>query len=123
MHPPANLFEFERSGDRLVVRPITNLGEFEFGHINVEATKLLEFLDQHGLRNVEMDFHRCEYFGSSAVGALIRIANAVRERGGEMVLSNLSQCEREILEVLHLQNYWTIKGSTNATTASSSRDV
>lgn len=111
MHPPASLFEFERLSDTLIVRPITNLGEFEFGHINAEATKLLELLDEFGIRNVEMDFHCCEYFGSSAVGALIRIANAVRERGGEMVLSNLSPCEQEILEVLHLQNYWTIKSS------------
>ena len=61
-----------------------------------------------------MDFHRCAYFGSSAVSALIRIAKTVRERGGEMVLSNLSKCEREVLDVLHLGELWTIKSSTTA---------
>ncbi len=117
MHSPTELLEFERSGDTLIARPVANLGEFEFGQINLAATKLLELLTDSGARNVEIDFHRCEYFGSSAVGALIRIANVVRERGGEMVLSNLSACEREILEVLHLENFWRIKGSTTAASA------
>lgn len=117
MFPSLKMFEFEKSGDTLVVRPVANLGEFEFGQINLEASKLLEVLDESGLCNVEIDFHHCAYFGSSAVGGLIRIAQAVRERGGEMVLSNLSACEHEILHVLHLENYWTIKSSPTATLA------
>ncbi len=115
MHPPVDLLEFEKSGDTLIVRPVANLGEFEFEHIETEVSGLLKLLDDAGIRNVVVDFHRCAYFGSSAVSALIRMARAVRERGGEMVLSNLSKCEREVLDVLHLGDLWTIKCSTMAT--------
>ena len=116
MHPPVDLFEHEQSGDTLTIRPVANLGEFEFEHIEAEVTGLLKLLDDTDIRNVVVDFHRCAYFGSSAVSALIRIAHAVRERGGEMVLSNLSKCEREVLDVLHLGELWTIKSSTNSST-------
>ena len=115
MHPPVDLLELETSGETLVVRPVANLGEFEFEHIETEVTRLLKLLDDAEIRNVVVDFHRCAYFGSSAVSALIRIAQTVRERGGEMVLSNLSKCEREVLDVLHLGEQWTIKSSTTAT--------
>ena len=116
MHPPVDLFEHERLGSTLVVRPVANLGEFEFEHIEAEVTGLLKLLDDTDIRNVVVDFHRCAYFGSSAVSALICIAHAVRERGGEMVLSNLSKCEREVLDVLHLGELWTIKSSTTSST-------
>ena len=116
MHPPVDLLEFERSGEVLIVRPVANLGEFEFEHIEAEVDGLLKLLDDADIRNVVVDFHRCAYFGSSAVSALIRMARAVRERGGEMVLSNLSKCECEVLDVLHLGDLWTIKSSTMAST-------
>ena len=67
--------------------------------MEVEVTELLKLLDDPGIRNVAVDFHRCAYFGSSAMGALIRIARVVRARGGEMVLSNLSECGRELLDI------------------------
>ena len=51
---------------------------------------------------------------TTRIGALLRIAHAVRERGGEMVLSDLSKCEREMLDVLHLGEFWTIKSSATA---------
>ena len=114
MHSPVDLFELERSGATLIVRPFANLGEFEFGQIEAEVADLLKLLDQSDIRNVTVDFHRCAYFGSSAVSALIRIARAVRERGGEMVLSNLSKCEREVLDVLHLGELWTIRNSATS---------
>ena len=115
MHSPIDLLELETTGETLIVRPVANLGEFEFEHIETEVRSLLKLLDDSGLRNVVVDFHRCAYFGSSAVSALIRIARTVRERGGEMVLSNLSKCEREVLDVLHLGELWTIKSSTTST--------
>lgn len=114
MHSPVDLFELDQSGSSLIVRPVANLGEFEFERIDAEITDLLQRLQDSDIRNVVVDFHRCAYFGSSAVSALLRIARAVRERGGEMVLSNLSKCEREVLDVLHLGELWTIRNSPTA---------
>lgn len=114
MHPPIDLFELETTGETLIVRPVANLGEFEFESIEAEVAELLKLLDKADLRNVVVDFRRCAYFGSSAVSALLRIAHAVRERGGDMVLSDLSKCEQEMLDVLHLGEFWTIKSSATA---------
>ena len=115
MHPPVDLFEHEQTGETLIVRPVANLSEFEFEQIEVDVIRLLTLLEDPGIRNVVVDFHRCAYFGSAAVSALIRIARAVQESGGEMVLSNLSKCEHEVLDVMHLGDLWTIKGSMTAT--------
>ncbi len=111
MHPPIELFEYEQTGEMLIVRPATNLGEFEAEQIEAEVERLLKLLEDSTFHKVVVDFHRCAYFGSSAVSALIRIARAVRDGGSEMVLCNLSKCERELLDALHLGDLWTIKSS------------
>ena len=111
MHPPIELFEYERTDDMLVVRPATNLGEFESEQLEAEITRLLKLLEDSSLHKVVVDFHRCAYFGSSAVRALTRIARTARDGGREMVLTNLSKCEREMIDALHLGDVWTIKGS------------
>lgn len=116
MHPPVDLFELEQSGSTLIVRPFANLSEFETDQIDEAVADTLKLLEESDIRNVAVDFHRCAYFGSSAVSALIRIAHAVRERGGEMVLSNLSKCESEMLDALHLGELWTIRNSAAAST-------
>ena len=113
MHPPIDLFECKRDGDTLVVRPATNLGEFEAEQIEREFGPLFKLLEDPSLRKVVVDFHRCAYFGSSAVGALVRIANAVRAAGGEMVLRNLSKCGQQLLDAIPCADLWTIKGSVS----------
>lgn len=111
MHSPVDLLEVEVAGCTLTVRPVSNLGEFEVEHIDSEVANLLKLIEEADIRDVIVDFHRCAYFGSAAVGALVRIARAVKERDGEMVLRDLSKCERDVLDVLHLGELWTIKSS------------
>lgn len=111
MQHPLELFSYERHGDTLVIVPVVNLSEFEFAHIEREVHSLLEFLDTVRIANVVVDFRRTNYFGSTALKALLKISEKVHEKHGTMVLCNLSEGEHEILDVTHLGSLWTIAAS------------
>jgi anti-anti-sigma factor len=111
MQHSVNLFSYERHGDTLVVVPAVNLSEFDFAVIDREVHSLLEFLEASRVSNVVVDFQHTSYFGSTAIKALLRIGDQVREKHGTMVLCNLSPGEHQILDVAHLGSHWTIAGS------------
>lgn len=111
MEHPFNLFAYERHGNTLVVVPVVNLSEFDFAVIDREVRSLLEFLETARVSNVVVDFQRTSYFGSTAIKALLRVDDLVREKHGTMLLCNLSAGEHQILDIAHLGSHWTIAGS------------
>ena len=113
MNPPVNFIELESVGDTLIIRPLANLSEFQYQHIEDSVGQVLTMLANSTICNVVVDFRRTSYFGSSAVEALIRIGQEVRRRGGTMTLENLTKSEREVLEILHIGKLWTIRESTS----------
>ncbi len=112
MNSPTKFIELESVGDTLMIRPLANLSEFQYEHIEESVGKVLTMLTDLTIRNVVVDFRRTSYFGSSAVEALIRIGQEVRRHGGTMTLENLTKSEREVLDILHIGKLWTIRETT-----------
>jgi anti-anti-sigma factor len=102
MNGTTSLFEAEQAGDTLIVFPTGNLRELDSLAIAEEGSELLERLSASSAKHVVIDFRRMDYGGSTALGFFVRLAHAVRERGGRMAFCNISEHEREILETTNL---------------------
>ncbi|MEZ6122511.1 MAG: STAS domain-containing protein [Planctomycetaceae bacterium] len=96
------VFEFEQEGDVLVVVPTGSLIEFRDNDIRNAYNETYRLLDQDGTRHLLVDFHRLDYFGSTFVGMLIRLAKKARQGGGEAVLCNLSDNMKGMMKTLML---------------------
>jgi anti-anti-sigma factor len=104
------LFEVEQDGDVLVVTPTADLRELYYRDIEEGAGGILDRLGA-GVRGVVLDFHRTDYYGSTALGFFLRLWKRVSENGGRMAFCNVSEHEREVLAVTRLDTLWPICGS------------
>jgi anti-anti-sigma factor len=76
--------------------------EFRDSDVRNAYNEAYRLLSQPGARHLLVDFSRLEYFGSTFVGILIRLARKVRQCGGETVLCSLSGTMQEMLRTLML---------------------
>ena len=101
-------FEFEREGQTLVVTARTDLRELDYPEVEAGARDILHLLGNGTIDNVVLDFHRTDYYGSTALGFFVKLWKRVRERGGRMAFCGVSDHEREILRITRLDGLWPI---------------
>lgn len=58
-----------------------------------------------------MDFHKTDYYGSTALGFFVKLLKWVRKRYGRMAFCNVSDHEQEILQVTNFDHSWPICSS------------
>lgn len=115
MATATGLFEIECQDDIVIVTPNQDLGEFGYEQLVVESREALELLDEStDKRNIVIDFHKTDYFGSTALGVFLRIWTRVRQRDGHMAFCGLSEHERAILAVTRLDTLWSLCDSKAA---------
>src|SRR5260370_11850170 len=102
------VFEIERVSETIVVTPLEELGEFGFRPMEAGAKKILPLLEDPTVLNVVMDFHRVDYYGSSALAFFIRLWKRVRNHKGRMALCELSEHGKEILKTSKLDQFWPV---------------
>jgi anti-anti-sigma factor len=105
---PTGIFELHREGDTLILIPQTDLREFEYQHIEAGARDVLDLLASGAVKNVVMDFHKTDYYGSTALGFFIKLWKRVRGRKGQLAFCNVSAHEMEILRGTNLDRLWPI---------------
>lgn len=105
--PPKQLYTSDREGDILILTPLVNMSEMEYSQSM--TTEILALLNDPTIKHLVLDFQKTDYFGSTALGFFIRLHKNIKDRGGRMVLCNMSAHETEILEVTKLSDYWTIE--------------
>ena len=102
-------FEIECQDDTLIVTPVSDLGEFDYLQLLDDTKETLQLIEQSDTRrNVVVDFHKTDYFGSTVLGLFVRLWKRVSSRNGRMVFCNLSEHEREILTIANLDELWPI---------------
>jgi anti-anti-sigma factor len=106
-----SLFEIERDAEIVILTPVMDLHELHCREIDDGAVGVLELLADPTTRHVVLDFRQTDYFGSSALGLFVRLWKRVKRRGGRMALCNLSEPEKEILRITHLDQLWPICSS------------
>lgn len=111
MAPATGLFAFECEGQTLIVTPQTDLRELDYPAIAAGASGILDLLGNGTVKNVVLDFHKTDYYGSTALGFFVKLWKRVRDCNGRMVFCGVSDNEREILKVTRLDGLWPICSS------------
>ena len=105
------LFEIEQQDDTIIVVPTVDLRELDYQGIEGGARDVLNLLNGTGIKNVVLDFHKTDYYGSTALGFFVKLWKRVRLRNGRMAFCNVSAHEKEILQVTSLDHLWPICSS------------
>ncbi|MEY3173635.1 MAG: hypothetical protein RLZZ436_1549 [Planctomycetota bacterium] len=96
------LFAFESSGDVLILTAHGPFMEFRDSDIRNGYNEAYRLLSQPGTKHLVVDFSLLDYFGSTFVGILVRLARKARGNQGQTVLCHLSDSMREMLRTLML---------------------
>jgi anti-anti-sigma factor len=102
------MFEIEQEDDTIIVVPAMDLRELDYQRIEDGATTILELLNGANVKNVVLDFHKTDYFGSTALGIFMKLWKRVSGKHGRMALCNISDNEKEILQIMKLDHFWPI---------------
>jgi len=102
------IFEIEHVGETIIVTPLEGLGEFDFQRIETAARIVLRLLEDPSVLNVVIDFHRIDYYGTTAFSFFIRLWKRVRNHRGRMVLCNLSDHGKQVLKISKLDQFWPV---------------
>jgi anti-sigma B factor antagonist len=105
------LFEVERDGDVVVITPTADLRESDYQDIESGGKAVLDHLTPPEIKGVVLDFHRTDYYGSTALGFFLRLWKRMSARGGRLAFCNLSDHEKEILLVTRLDTLWPVCAS------------
>jgi anti-anti-sigma factor len=107
----AGVFDIEFEGETAIVIPRGDLRELDYQQIEESGSEVLSLVARGAVRNVVMDFHKTDYFGSTALGFFVRLWRVARNRNGRMALCNVSEHEGDILRVTELGAVWPISSS------------
>ncbi|MEX0700911.1 MAG: STAS domain-containing protein [Planctomycetales bacterium] len=110
-------FRIEQEGDVLLVglqRPVGSLADAQ---IHDEVEILLQKVDAAQPAAVVVDFRHVSYFGSMMLEALRVLWNRLEAHGAKLVLCNVSDVGREILELAKFDTLWPIYPSRAAALA------
>ena len=105
----AGMFEIERKGATIILTLEENLGELKFMESN--ASEVLTLFDDLSIKNLLIDFSRSNYFGSTTLSFFVKLWRLITERDGKMVFCNLSEHEKEILQITKLDHLCAICAS------------
>ena len=101
-------FHIEHHENTLVLTPLIDLGELESDRILSDGQTALDLLANTVAKNIVIDFEKIDYFGSCALGYFVQLWSRMRHHGGRMALCNLSNKERQVLDVTRLDTLWSI---------------
>jgi anti-anti-sigma factor len=104
------IFEIEQSDDTIIVVPL-DLRELNYKRIDEGASRILDLLNGTGIKNVVIDLGKTDYYGSTALGFFVKLWKRVRKKSGRMAFCNVSDHEKEILQITNLDHSWPICSS------------
>jgi anti-anti-sigma factor len=102
MNQGKQVFEFELAGGTLILTANGPFMEFRDNDIRNAYNEAYRLLSLPEIRHLIVDFSQLDYFGSTFVGILIRLAKKARSGGGEALLCHLSANMTEMLKTLML---------------------
>jgi anti-anti-sigma factor len=103
-----NMLQQRQVGQTLVITPTSDLREFEFDEVEAAAEFTLKQVGSGAARNVIIDFRNTDFYGSTALAFFVKLWKRVTSAGGELAFCNVSQHEREILEITRLETLWPL---------------
>src|SRR5438270_202878 len=102
MYATDTLFDVETEAGTVVVTPQESWFALHGSADEAEARQLLEHLQTRPTTHVVLDLCQTSGCDSSALGFCMRLWKQVQPRGGRIALCNLSDNERQMLQVTKL---------------------
>lgn len=100
------IYPVEIWGDTLVVIPRGDAAGFNPTAVNSELATITELAQTPPVKHLVIDFGEANYFGSIVLGALVQLAQAVRQRGGRIALCGLSEDMQQVIRLMKLESLW-----------------
>ncbi|MEY3457915.1 MAG: hypothetical protein RL215_1072 [Planctomycetota bacterium] len=97
-----HVFSFELANDVLILTAHGPFMEFRDNDIRNAYNEAYRLLSQPGTKHLIVDFALLDYFGSTFVGILIRLARKASGNHGQTLLCHLSDNMRDMLKSLML---------------------
>jgi anti-anti-sigma factor len=108
----SDVFTIERHGDLTLIAAMPTLETLEFGLEEQVASLVMSPLRRQESPLVVFDLSAVDYFGSMFLALLLRCWKLVQTKGGEMVLSGVSDRARELLRITALDMVWPMYGTS-----------
>lgn len=102
MTTDSEIFQFVSHDDILVVMPVRDFMSLRDSDLRDAYNETYRLLMDGSVRHLIFDFEQMDYFGSTFVGIMIRLARKTRQSGGEAVLCNVSDDMLSMLKQLML---------------------
>lgn len=102
MSQDKQIFSFERCGEVLILTAMGSFMEFRDNDIRNGYNEAFRQLCEPGIRHLLVDFSAMQYFGSTFVGILIRLAKKARANKGDAALCHMSDNMKDMLKTLML---------------------
>ena len=102
------LFSIQQEGETMILSPKLNLSELELSGFDQQTRDVMVSFEEGGYRNIVLDFSGTDYYGSTALGFFIKLWKRVRSVDGQFAFCEVSDYEREVLELTRLDSLWSI---------------
>lgn len=106
--PAQRLFLTERCDNVLIVAPQGDVGSLEDQEIQSDLSELLQQLRTCEPCSVLIDLEHAPYFGSTMLGALIKVWRHASGANGRVALCHVSEFVHDILNVTKLDGVWPV---------------
>jgi anti-sigma B factor antagonist len=101
-------FNIERRRTALIITPRGDISTLQEHDVLDELRRALDAVADDPPASIIVDLDNAPYFGSSMLGALIKLWRNVAAGPGRMILCNISEAELDILRVTRLDAVWEI---------------
>lgn len=96
------LYETQLDADTMIVTPHFGMGEFRYREFHMESSSLRRDLGGPDVKNLVIDLHDANYFGSEFIGMMIMLSKAVTGKGGTAAICNASEQMLEVLKTMNM---------------------
>ena len=105
----ASCYRLDQDGETVIITPLMELGELNWQRFAMLTDDLVDDLKSRSAKDLVVDLSYTNIIGSDAIGFLLRLHDIVAERSGRMALCGVSEHERRVLELMHLNHrFWHI---------------
>jgi anti-sigma B factor antagonist len=111
------LLRYEISGDVLIVAPQGDCSSLEAATLEAELREILDQIAASSVSRLVVDLEQAPYFGSTMLGALIKLWRTMAVVDGRLALCNVSPAEHDVLSATRLDSVWGIYPTRTAALA------
>ena len=108
------LLHFELDGEVLIVAPLGDCSSLEAATLEAELRDILDRITSCAVTGLVVDLEQAPYFGSTMLGALIKLWRSMSVVHGRLALCNVSAAEQDVLSATRLDSVWGIYPSRAA---------